>query len=87
MAVVAQDSNSNKDLATSALRFSVTATGNNEVVLSGVTIKANISGYTGSTEIKIYKDSVSDANLAGSGTYTNNTATGIVFTNYKNVTA
>jgi len=74
MAIVAKTTNT-KDLATSALRFSVTATGNNTATLSGITVKPSISGYTGTTEIAIYKDSVSDANLVGTGTYTNNTAT------------
>jgi len=74
MAIVAKTSNS-KDLATSALKFSVTATGNDSAVLKTITVKPSISGYTGSTEIAIYKDSVSAANLVGTGTYTNNTAT------------
>ncbi len=91
MAVVAQDTNTNKDLANSALRFSVTATGNNEVVLTGAYIKANISGYTGDiTEVKVYKDSVADTNLAATGTLNNNGTSysgSVIFSDYKNVTA
>lgn len=67
-AVVAKATNSSKELTTSALRFTVTASGKNFVTLANVKLSSVLSGYTGSTVVKIYKDSVSDANLAGSGT-------------------
>jgi len=63
MAVVAKDDNSSKEVATSALRFKVAATGKDQATLSGVVVKANLSGYTGATTISVYKDSVSNSNL------------------------
>gem|GEM_PF-6327950 len=43
MVVVAKDTNSSKAIATSALRFSVTASGKDQATLSGVTLTINTS--------------------------------------------
>lgn len=81
MAVVAKATNSSKDLATSALRFTVTATGKDSVTLSGATFSNLYSGYTGSTVLTVYKTSVSAANIVGTGSITG----GITFTGNKTV--
>ena len=87
MAVVAKDSNGSKDIATSAIRFSVTASGKDQATLSGVTVKATLSGYTGATQIAIYKDSVSTANLMGTGAYSNNADVFVNIANLANIDA
>lgn len=69
-AVVAKATNSSKDLATSALRFTVTASGKDSVTLSGATFDNLFSGYTGSTTLTVYKTSVSSANIVGTGSTT-----------------
>ncbi|MDD5769333.1 MAG: S-layer homology domain-containing protein [Candidatus Gracilibacteria bacterium] len=72
-AVIAKATNSSKDISTSALRFSVTASGKDQVTLSGATFSNQLSGYTGSTVlVKVYKDTVSSANLVGSVSTTAN---------------
>ncbi|MDD3303138.1 MAG: hypothetical protein PHN31_06295 [Candidatus Gracilibacteria bacterium] len=71
MVVVAKDTNSSKAIATSALRFSVTASGKDQATLSGVTLTINLSGYTGATQLAIYKDSISTNNLIGTGSAAN----------------
>lgn len=64
-AVVAKSSNSSKDLNTSALRFSVTASGKDQVTLSGASFDNVLSGYTGSAKLVVYKDTISAANKVG----------------------
>ncbi len=65
-AVIAKSSNSSKNLTTSALRFTVTASGKDSVVLSGATFSNLFSGYTtGSGKIVVYKDSISSNNKLG----------------------
>jgi hypothetical protein len=86
MAVIAKESNGSKDLATSAVRFSITATGKSQATLSGFTVKANLSGYTGATDVSIYKDSFSTNNLVGSGTISS-TGAFIAVTAYPTVDA
>lgn len=75
-AVIAKSSNSSKNLTTSALRFTVTASGKDSVVLSGATFSNLFSGYTtGSGKIVVYKDSISSNNKLGEtavGTTTGN---------------
>ena len=95
MAVIAKDSNSDKDLANSAIRFSITASGNDKVTLAKITVKPNISGYKDGTTswstmtgvLSIYKDSVSDSNLVGTGVYTNNQAVDFDADNYNTIDA
>jgi len=70
MAVVAKATNSSKDLSTSALRFTVTASGKTGVTLSGATFDNVLSGYTGATMLTVYKDSISSANIVGTGATT-----------------
>lgn len=65
--VIAKATNSSKELTSSALRFTVTAAGKDNVTLSGVSLTTQLSGYTGSMTVAIYKDSISAANLAGTG--------------------
>ena len=43
LAVVAQEANPNKEVANSAIRFSITATGKDQVTLSDITVNANLS--------------------------------------------
>ena len=64
--VVAKTANPSKLLTTSALRFTVTAAGKNSVTITGVDLTTLLAGYdTSATTVKIYKNSVSAANLAG----------------------
>lgn len=71
-AVVAKSSNSSKDISTSALRFSVTASGKDQVTLSGAMFDNQLSGYTGSSVmVEVYKDTISSSNLLGSGSTSN----------------
>lgn len=64
-AVVAKLTNSSKDLATSALRFSVTASGKDQVTLSWATFDNVLSGYTGATTLTVYKSSIWSSNIVG----------------------
>ncbi len=82
MAIVAKDSNGSKDLNTSAVRYSVTASGKDQATLTGITVKAVLSGYVGSVEsdtwvIAIYKDSVSTENIVGTGAFNIGTASDV----------
>lgn len=70
MAVVAKATNSSKDLSTSALRFTVTASGKDSVTLSGATFDNVLSGYTGATTLTVYKSSVGSSNIVGTGSIT-----------------
>lgn len=65
-AIVAKATNSSKNLATSALRFTVTASGKDSVTLNSA-LFANTFGWysTGAANIVVYKDSVSLANKLG----------------------
>jgi hypothetical protein len=82
-AVVAKSSNASKDISTSALRFSVTASGKDQVTLSGATFNNLLSGYTGSAMVKVYKDTIQSANLLGSGSHVNGTDVVVSFDNNK----
>lgn len=65
-AFVAKSTNSSKDINTSALRFSVTATGKDQVTLTNAVFDNVLSWYTGSTaKVVVYKDSISSANKVG----------------------
>jgi hypothetical protein len=86
-AVVAKSSNASKDISTSALRFSVTASGKDQVTLSGATFNNLLSGYTGSAMVKVYKDTIQSANLLGSGSHVNGTDVVVSFNNNKTVDA
>ncbi|MDR1988442.1 MAG: hypothetical protein LBQ24_07135 [Candidatus Peribacteria bacterium] len=44
------------------MRFTVTASGKNQVVLSGATVKVSSNYTTTSAHIRIYKNSISDDN-------------------------
>ncbi|EKE29673.1 MAG: hypothetical protein ACD_2C00125G0001 [uncultured bacterium (gcode 4)] len=67
-AVIAKATNPSKELTTSALRFSVAASGKNSVTISSLSLSSLLSGYTGSTVVSVYKDSISASNLAFTGT-------------------
>lgn len=60
--VVAKAANSNKSLSTSAMVFTVTASGKDSVTLSGFTFAQLPTGYTATGTVRVYKDSVSAAN-------------------------
>jgi hypothetical protein len=65
-AVIAKATNSSKNLTTSALRFTVTASGKDSVILSGATVTLSSNyGFSGTSTgtIKIYKNSISNDNL------------------------
>ncbi|EKE29137.1 MAG: hypothetical protein ACD_2C00221G0019, partial [uncultured bacterium (gcode 4)] len=66
-AVIAKAANPSKELTTSALRFTVAASGKNQVTLSSLSGSVQLSGYTGATNVSIYKDSISAGNLAFTG--------------------
>jgi hypothetical protein len=61
---VAKASNSSKNITTSAVRFTVTASGKDSVVLSGAVFNIT-SNYTASSDsyVRVYKNSVSTDNL------------------------
>ncbi|MDD3145219.1 MAG: S-layer homology domain-containing protein [Candidatus Gracilibacteria bacterium] len=82
-AVVAKASNSSKDLSTSALRFTVTASGKDSVTLNSATFDNVLSGYTGATTLTVYKDTVSVSNIVGTGSVTGP----VTFTGNKTVDA
>jgi glucan-binding YG repeat protein len=62
-AIIAKTTNTSKDLNISAVRFSISAIGKNQAIISNITIKTNLTGYTGATDISIYKDTISNINL------------------------
>ncbi len=66
-AVIAKASNPSKNLATSALRFTVSASGQNMVTLTSIDLTSLLAWYTGSIAVNVYKDAISIANLAGTG--------------------
>jgi hypothetical protein len=66
-AVVAKAANASKDLSTSALRFTVTASGKDGVTLNGANFDNLLSGYTGATTLTVYKTTVSASNIVGTG--------------------
>lgn len=66
-AVVAKASNSSKSIVDSALRFTVTAAGKNNITLDSLKLSSLLSGYTGSQMVKVYKDSIGSDNLAFTG--------------------
>lgn len=58
--------NAGKSLTTSALRFTVTGSGKNQVTLSGIDFTTVLAGYaTGSARISVYQTTTITANLAG----------------------
>lgn len=86
IAIFAKQTNSNKTLNNQALVFTVTAStsvgnnsGNNTAVLSWITVSSTIFGTTWTGIVKIYKNTVSAANLAGSFTpITNGSSTEVI---------
>ena len=60
MVVIAKEANPSIAIATSALRFSVAATGLDSVTLTGITLDTSIANYTGATDITVYKDTISN---------------------------
>ena len=58
-------SNPSKSLTTSALRFTVAATGTNSITLTGLAFNNALAGYTGTMVLRVYKTSVASNNLAG----------------------
>lgn len=64
-AFVAKSTNSSKDISTSALRFSVTATGKDKVTLTSATFDNQFSWYDWTWALTVYKDSISPANKVG----------------------
>lgn len=89
-AVVAKAANTSKEVTTSALRFTVTASGKNSIALVLPTLTARLFGYNNASgaTVKIYKDSVSASNVAFSGTLTDpsagTTSLSLVAANNKN---
>ena len=71
---IVQALNPNKEIGSSALRFTVTAQGKNSVILTGLTAYLATAGYSGNM-VQVYKDSVTQTNLAFSGAYTNGATT------------
>lgn len=67
MAFVAKQTNTSKDIQTRALVFTVTASGKDSVTLSDATFDNTVVNYTGTWIVKVYKTSVSAANLLGAG--------------------
>lgn len=57
--------NPSKDLATSALIFSVSAFGKDQIVLSWASFNNEIVWYTWATTLTVYKNSVSNSNIVG----------------------
>lgn len=73
--VVAKLANSGKALTTSALRFSVTAAGKDSVTLTGLTLTTSLVGYTGMTNVVVYKNSIGATNKVGEAVFTGVTQT------------
>lgn len=63
--VVAKGTNGSKNLSTSALRFTVAASGKDSVTLDNIDFDTILAGYTGTASFSIYKSSVTMANLVG----------------------
>jgi hypothetical protein len=64
---VSKVENDSKNLFTEALKFSVTAFGNNGATLAGATFRNSFSGYdTTNASLKVYKNSIANRNLLGS---------------------
>jgi hypothetical protein len=65
-AIITKDDNINKALTTSALRFKVSASGKDPVILTELTLNALFSGYVGTAaSIAVYKTNTSATNLLG----------------------
>jgi hypothetical protein len=78
---LAAAANASKELRTSAIRFTVTAAGKNNVTLTGITLNNLLSGYnTAAGQVKIYKGDLST--LVGSTAL--GTVTGPVLLNTNN---
>jgi len=60
--VVAKSTNNNKSLSTSAMVFTVTASGKDSVSLKSFNFNTIVTGYDNNGQIVVYKDSVSAAN-------------------------
>ena len=60
--IISKDTNTNKSLTTSALRFKVNAIGK-DVSLSGIDLALTTAGYTGTLTTVVYKNSVASANI------------------------
>ncbi len=68
-AVIAKSSNSSKNLTTSALRFTVTASGKDSVKLAKADFTNLLSNYEiGNGKVIVYKDSISSNNKLGEST-------------------
>ena len=65
--VVAKGANGSKNLSTSALRFTVAASGKDSVTLNSIDLTTILAGYTGTANVEVYKSSVTTPNLVGSG--------------------
>lgn len=88
IAVVAKVANTSKDLNTSALRFSVTASGKDKVTLTSATFDNLFSGYTGTLRTtKTFADGevVTAGYVSTTGTLSGTTASGTVVATYESV--
>lgn len=66
--VVSKATNSSKGLTTSALRFTVAASGKDSVTLNSLNFNNLLAGYDiTASELKVYRTSTTLANLAGAG--------------------
>jgi len=63
---IADATPANKNLSSTAMKFTVAAEGKTEVTLDSLAFATSIFGYTGTAEVRVYKDGSTD--LAGSGT-------------------
>ena len=66
-AVIAKAANASQLITTSALRFTVAASGKDFVTLNSINLNAQLSGYIGTQVVEVYKNSISAGNLAGTG--------------------
>jgi hypothetical protein len=62
-AVVAKATNSSKNLTTSSLRFTITASGKNQVVLKSANISVNSNYDTTNAKLSVYRNSIGASNL------------------------
>jgi len=66
--VIAKPSITSKSLFANAVRFTVTAAGQDSVVLDQIDLSTTIAGYTGGTaEVQVYRTNTNSTNLVASG--------------------
>ncbi|MCX6824413.1 MAG: hypothetical protein NT085_04800 [candidate division SR1 bacterium] len=82
---IVKATNSEKELGSSALKFTVSVEGKDSVLLTNITGSIAVAGYSGDS-VKIYKENTNTSNLAFSGVFTNNSTVAYALYNTGNAT-